>query len=318
MKTREIQGKRVLITGATGFIGANLARKLAETNNIGILVRHESNMWRLQGMEGQLRRITGDLTDYESVAKALHEFEPEIIIHSAIYGGLPSQKDVGRIFQTNVNGTINLLEACQGINLEFFLNLGSSSEYGQKTKPMNESDALEPTIPYGVAKAAATLYCRQFAKRNNMPLATARLFSPYGYYEEKTRLIPEIIMKCLNRQDIVIGNPASCRDFIFVEDCLDAFETIITSKNFIAPGEIFNVGSGTQHSVQTIVDAIVQISKERISVNRDISKERTYDTTTWIADNTKLRSLGWKPSYNIYEGLSKTFKWFKDHMNEYG
>jgi len=70
--------------------------------------------------------------------------------------------------------------------------------------------------------------------------------------------------------------------------------------------------------VQTIVDAIVQISKERISVNRDISKERTYDTTTWIADNTKLRSLGWKPSYNIYEGLSKTFKWFKDHMNEYG
>ena len=158
---------KILITGATGFINANLSRKmLKEGHSAYVLLRKQSNLQRIQDVLPDLNVLEADLLDFETLREGIHKIGPDYIFHSATYGSYPDdQQDEDLIVQTNVVGTYNLLKAANEISYKCFIYTGSSSEYGFKDKPMAETDLLEPESLYGVSKASATLLCQMFAKR---------------------------------------------------------------------------------------------------------------------------------------------------------
>jgi len=315
--------RKILITGAGGFVGANIALRLLkdENNLIYILVKESTDLWRLKEVEvinnERVKKVYCDLMDFAKLKESIERIQPEYIIHTAIYGGYHYQKDSEKTIKVNFNGTINLLEATKDIPYKCFINTGSSSEYGKKDFPMKEDDVLEPNSDYGVAKSAATLFCNYFAKKYNKPILTLRLFVPFGYYEDRDRLIPYILLSMIKGKDLTLGNPDSVRDFIFIEDVIDLYEKIIhLEKNYY--GEVFNVGSGEQHSVKETAENIFEIFGKKLQITYSDDKKRSFDTDKWVADISKTsKEFNWKPKYSFKEGLNKNAEWFVKNFNLY-
>ena len=310
---------RVLITGATGFIGANLAHFFVnEKADVHIVLRESSNTWRINSILSRLNKHYCDLTDREDTKRVISEIRPNIILHLAMYGGYSFQNDSLKMIDTNYIGTINLLDACIEEEFDCFINTGSSSEYGIKDKPMKESDLLEPIDVYGVTKAAATLYCQVLAKKYNLPIFVLRLFSPYGYYEEPARLIPYLIISMLKNEKIKLASPYAVRDFIFIEDVVDVFLLTIDKKDQILPGTILNVGSGSD----TKVIEVFKMLKEIVGYKMDFTVEGfprdSEQLHIWRANIEKIqKTLGWYPKYKLEDGLIKTVKWFRENIHLY-
>ena len=309
-----LKGRKVLITGSTGFIGANLVRRFLKIGaEVHILTRTTSNKWRIKGVLKDVHEYCVDLLDYEKLASIISDIKPEIIVHTAIYGGYPFQKDIKKIIEFNFIGTVNLVNACKKVDFELFVNTGSSSEYGIKSKPMAEEDILKPVDDYGVSKVAATLYCQAVARREKLPVVTLRLFSPYGYYEEPPRLIPSVVISCLKGRNPEVSSPNSVRDFIFIEDVIDAYMKVIETSDI--GGEIFNIGYGRQQSVGEVVNKIVELTANNVRPEWGSLPKRANEPDVWQADITKAKDvLKWEPKYSLERGLAKTVKWFVENM----
>jgi len=310
----------VLITGTTGFVGSNLLRALLKTEKeIHIFLRENSDFWRIRDIMNEVEIHYCNLTDKKCVKKQVTKIEPKKIFHLATYGGYPTQDDLSRITSTNFLGTANLLDACAQFDFDFFINTGTSSEYGTKKKPMRENDILEPVSSYGVVKAAATLYCQSVAKRCTSKIFTLRLFSPFGYFEGSNRLIPYVISNCLDNRELQLSNPNFVRDFIFIEDVIEAYFSLAKSAKHLATGEIFNVGSGCQRSLEEIVFKISGLTQYDKPARWGTKTPRQFDTSEiWEADIDKIkRDLKWEPKTSLEEGLRKTIKWFKNNINLY-
>jgi nucleoside-diphosphate-sugar epimerase len=312
-----LKEKTVLITGATGFVGSSLLRKLHKScADLHIITRESSSLWRIGDIIGNVKRYTPDLSDAENVKKAVREICPDLIYHLATYGGNSREDNFRQIVESNFFGTANLLNACRETGFDLFINTGSSSEYGIKTEPMKETDLPEPRNNYGISKAASTLYCQSIALNENLPIVTVRLFSPYGDYEDRSRLIPSVILSCLEGKDPVISSPVFVRDFIYIEDVVDLYEHLPGEKT--DPGAIFNAGSGKQHTVGEVVDTIIRIIGKPVKPVVGLPRRWAHEPDVWQADMKKTStSLNWAPKYDLEAGLKKTVGWFEDHRQLY-
>jgi len=312
-----LRRKKVLITGSTGFIGANLTRRaIRKGADVYILIRKSSDTWRIKDKLRDVNQYQIDLYDYVGLESTILSIEPEIIYHVAAYGGNPAQKDFKGIIESNYVGTVNLVNACKKIDFELFVNTGSSSEYGIKSSPMREGDLLEPVNDYGVSKSAATLYCQSVARNEKMPIVTLRLFSPYGSYEGPNRLIPSVILDCLRGKNPKITSPASVRDFIFIEDVMDAYQKILDARE--VRGEIINIGSGNQHSVGDVVDRIIELTGREVVPEIGGASKWSNEPEKWEADITKAKTLlNWEPKYDLTRGLDASVKWFRENRELY-
>jgi nucleoside-diphosphate-sugar epimerase len=310
-------GERVFITGATGFVGSNLVRRyLGQGADVSINVRRSSDTWRIADILKDVNIVPVDITDYEKLKSSLKEIRPGFIFHTATYGGSAHQNISEKIVASNITGTINLLRSCRGLPVDLLVNTGSSSEYGIKNLPMKESSLLEPVTEYGVSKAAATLYCQTFAVSEKIPVITLRLFSPFGPYEQKSRLIPSVILAALRKINPKISSRHFVRDFIFMNDVLDAYDAALNLKN--PTGKIFNIGSGTQNSVGEVVDMIIRLLGKEVSYDVGIPQVWKNEPVIWQADIEKAKSeLGWEPKYSLEQGLLATINWFKGHKGLY-
>ncbi len=169
--------KRVIVTGATGFVGANLARRLLrEGHETHLLVRPGYNGWRLEDVRQDVRLHEVDFGDAPALDKVVGAIRPDWIFHLAAHGAYSWQNDLAQIVQTNFIGTINLVEACLKTGCAAFVNTGSSSEYGFKTHAPSENEWLEPNSYYAVTKASATMFCRYTAQSRGAHLPTLRLY----------------------------------------------------------------------------------------------------------------------------------------------
>jgi nucleoside-diphosphate-sugar epimerase len=312
-----LKKKTILITGATGFVGSNLLRRLHSSHaDLHIITRESSPLWRIRDIVGDVTRSTTDLSDAEKVQKTVSEISPDIIYHLATYGGNSREDNFRQIMESNFFGTVNLLNACQKTGFDLFVNTGSSSEYGMKNTPMKETDRTEPRNNYGISKVASTLYCQSVAVNGNLPVITVRLFSPYGDYEDPSRLVPSVILSCLEGKDPAISSPDFVRDFICIDDVTDLYERLPGTKT--GPGAIFNAGSGKQHTVGEVVDTVIRITGKPVKPVVGLPQRWANEPKVWQADMTKTStSLNWAPKYDLESGLRKTVAWFENHQHLY-
>jgi nucleoside-diphosphate-sugar epimerase len=283
---------KVLITGATGFVGANLVREMLRSTDyeISIIARENSDLWRIEDLLGQIKIFHDDLLDQTQVSELINRVKPDIIYHVATYGGFPNQTDKELTIATNLTATINLIDAAIENNVKQFINTGSSSEYGIKDRPMNETDLCEPINLYGITKLAATNYCKMVSQASSMKICTLRLFSPYGKYEDPSRLYPSIMYALEKNERPKLSRPSSVRDFIPIKDVIDFYLKIINVD--YKSGEIINVGSGAQKNIgEFYVQLAKDAGKENIEPIWSAAPPRLYEPKVWEADITKLKTI---------------------------
>jgi nucleoside-diphosphate-sugar epimerase len=311
-----IRNKKVFVTGATGFVGSNLVRSfLRQGNEVHVLTRRSSNKWRLDDILKDINECHVDLDDTNGISSVIQAICPDVIVHTAVYGGHAQQKDTKAIFDTNLAGTINLVNACNKIDYELFINTGSSSEYGYKNAPMTESDVCHPGEYYGISKLAATLYCHMMAIKNNKPIITLRLFSPYGYYDDSSRLIPSVILSCLNGRPPALSSSSFVRDFIFIDDVVRAYHSAMKCTQ---NGAIINIGTGREHNVGDVAEAVTRITGNNLKPVYGHTPKRLNEPIMWEADvHNANELLNWAPEYSLEEGLSKTIEWFRENKPLY-
>lgn len=304
----------VLITGASGFVGNNLARfLLTQGHTVHLLLRSAHANWRLADIVKDVSVHVADLRDAETVKSAVAGIRPEWIFHLAAYGAYSHQTDPYRILATNVTGTANLLHACLDTGFDVFVNTGSSSEYGFKDHAPREDEGLQPNSHYAVSKASATLLCGYLAGSRGARIPTLRLYSVFGPYEEPQRLMPTLILKGLQNSLPPLVNPEIARDFVYVDDVVQAYLLAATVPGQ-DPAAIYNVGTGVQTTMREVVDAARKELQICATPDWASMPDRIWDTGTWVSDNRLIREqLGWEPEYTFEQGLQLMVDWFQSN-----
>jgi nucleoside-diphosphate-sugar epimerase len=305
--------KRSIVTGGTGFVGANLARRLIkEGREVHLLVRPRHAPWRIAEIKRDVELHEVDLSDGDAVERVVSAIRPEWIFHLAAYGAYSSQRDTRRMVETNIVGTMNLLNSCLKTGFGAFVNTGTSSEYGFKSHAPSEEELLEPNSDYAVTKASATLLCRHTAQKHRANISTLRLYSVYGAYEEPTRLIPALVLSGLEGGWPPLADPETAHDFVYVEDVCDAYLLAATHAGH-EHGAVYNVGTAEQTSLREVVEAARRVLAIKAEPAWNSMPGRSWDTRHWAANNEKIRKeLGWQPRHTFEQGFRRTTEWFRD------
>ena len=308
----------VLVTGASGFVGNCVVRRLLKDGyTVHVLLRKEAKMWRMKDLLDRVQVHRVDLLDASGVHSAVKAAAPAAVLHLAAYGAYESQADARRVLETNILGSYNVLEACMAGSARVIVNTGSSSEYGYYDAPMRESDVLAPNSIYSVAKAAQTHLCSLLAQNGKCGLATFRLFSVYGTWEEPTRLFPTVIRRARAGLPLEMVAPETARDFVCVDDVIDALVNFQALER--VKGEVFNLGTGIQSTMRDVVAAVQAAVGTQSEIKWGAMNARKWDAKNWQADATKARrELNWKPRYSLSEGVAIMAAWMAKIGDNYG
>jgi nucleoside-diphosphate-sugar epimerase len=304
------QRERVLITGGSGFLGACLAYDLAGAgHDVHLLLRPDFNGWRLEELAGRYTPQWADLRDADAVKRAVAACRPEVVYHLATHGAYHFQKDRRAILATNLLGTAHLLDALDGHDYRAFVHTGSSSEYGHKDGPMCEMDRLEPRTDYAVTKAAATLLCQTEAYKGR-PVATVRVFSAFGPWEDPTRLVPYVVDCCYRGENPRCTAGLQPRDFIYTDDVIELLK--VAAHHPAAVGQILNAGTGCQQRVRDMVEMIVDVcGGGRVQAEFGSEPLRPGEPTCWRASIEHTTALtGWRPQHDLRTGVERMWQWY--------
>jgi dolichol-phosphate mannosyltransferase len=281
---------RTLVTGAGGFVGANLVRRLlADGARVVALVRPGGDPWRLDGL------------DVDVVEADVREAVPGgfgLVYHLASHGAYSWQDDEAAIRETNVLGTQNALRAGERVVLA-----GSSSEYGFKDRAPAEDEVPEPNSAYAAAKAEAT------ALAVEQGAVVLRLYSAYGPWEEPDRLVPTLLGRALAGELPPLVSPRVARDFVHVDDVCEAF---VTAARDAPAGRVYNVGSGRQTTIAEIVEVVRRLAAVEAEPDWGSMPDRSWDTETWVSNPARIHEeLGWEARIALEDGLGRTLDWLR-------
>jgi nucleoside-diphosphate-sugar epimerase len=301
---------RVFVTGAGGFVGANLARRLlADGHDVVAAIHARGDDWRLSDLSSEIRCIQLDVRDQDAVSTAFRRERPETIFHLAANGAYSWQQQREVIFATNLAGTVNVLQAGLRHGSARFVLAGTSSEYGYRDHAPREDEAPEPNSDYAVAKAAATLYAGHVGRTEAIGVSILRLYSVYGPWEEPGRLLPALVVAGRSAMLPPLASPEIARDFVYVDDACDAFVRATTSPG---NGEIYNVGSGSQTTLAELVEVVRRCLAVEAEPQWNSMAARAWDTGTWVADPTRIRAeLGWSAATSLEEGIEAMARWLE-------
>ena len=302
---------RCLITGASGFVGANLTRRLLhDAHDVHVLLRPTYQNWRLHDIAHSLHIHPVDLSDSAAVRETVHRIQPHTVFHLAAYGAYSSQTDFARMVSVNITATSALLDACAEIGVQSFVYTGSSSEYGYKDHPPKENEVLEPNSHYAITKAAATHYCQFTARTRDINAVAVRLYSIYGPYEEPTRLIPTLISQGLRGLLPPLVSPTTARDFVYVDDAVDALLAIAAQSP--KRGAVYNLCTGVQTTMATVVETARRLMNIKAQPEWSTMHRRSWDTDVWVGSPAALQNeIGWRAKTDFAAGLARTIEHYK-------
>lgn len=282
----------ILVTGANGFIGRHLVNFFKSMRGAYVLpIPHNK------------------LSSINTIESLLQGAEIDYIFHLAAYGNMSDQKEDYTCIQSNILNTYNLLEATRGYPYKMFVNVSTSSVYGKVLSPMKENFCFKPWTMYAATKGAAELIARVFAKQYNKPVVSARLFSVYGPGEADFRFIPTVIRNLLNSTEFRLDKHAN-HSWIYIDDVISALWAVAQGYSSERRGGVINIGNWDQSSNIKVVDILENISGKK-AIYLPIENMRSQDSPIWIADNSRLRKLGWKSQWTLEEGLANTFITYK-------
>lgn len=301
---------KILVTGASGFLGRHLVEKLV-LDNQQVCCIVNSNPNSLKEFSGSARIYKVDLCDYNSAEKVIAKVKPGIIFHLAGYlGKSEDANEIRHAFESNVVSTLNLLTASNDINYSRFVFAGSYAEYGNQAVPFKEECRLDPVSSYGASKAAAETYCRLF-QGYGKPVAILRFSALYGPYEQESSFIASAIRSSLAGKGIAMTQGNQTRDFLYVGDAVNALLKSAASRN--AAGGIFNIGSGKEVQIRKIAEKIVKLCKSKSRINAGALPQRKNEVMRVYGDISKAkRLLEWHPETGLEDGLRKTIKWHRE------
>ncbi len=300
---------RALVTGAGGFVGANLVRRLQrDGHEVHATCRPRSDRRRLIGLDGLFVHEV-ELGIPGAATTLVRDVSPEWIFHLAAHGAYSWQTNARQICQANLLATIELVDTAEREPVQAFVHAGSSSEYGFKDHPPDEHERPEPNSTYAVAKAAATMYCSHRASAGGLPAVTLRLYSVYGALEDPRRLVFALLKRGLEGGLPPLVAPETARDFVYVEDVCDALVRAAERADVTA-GEIYNVGSGRQTTLRELVGHVRELLSIPVEPDWGSHPQRTWDTNVWCACTERIaRDLGWSATTEVGEGLRRTISW---------
>ncbi|MGD0980240.1 MAG: NAD-dependent epimerase/dehydratase family protein [Solirubrobacteraceae bacterium] len=299
-----------LVTGAGGFVGAALVRRLLrDGHDVTAVVRPGPTPWRLEELRDDVEVAAVELRDGEAAAAAVERRRADWIFHLAAHGAYSWQTDLEQMIRVNLAATSAVLDGFARSEGQAFVHSGSSSEYGRKNHAPAETEQLDPNSHYAITKAAATHLCRYFARTNRVRAVTLRLYSAYGPWEDPRRLIPTLVSSGLNGAYPPLADPTIARDFVYVDDVCEALLQA-ASRPGVASDAVINIGRG----VQTTLAELVGVARTVFALGGEpqwgTMVDRSWDTDVWVADPRLAASaLGWRATTALEDGLRQTGEW---------
>jgi len=319
------EGRRVLVTGAGGFIGSHLVERLVEQGGqVRAFVRYTSRPQAgfLDDLPPGTRRaveiVRGDLRDFNAVLDATRGVS--VIFHLGALIGIPySYIHPRETVETNVLGTLNVLMASRTHHVEHIVHTSSSEVYGTaRYTPIDESHPLQGQSPYSASKIGADKIVESFYDSYRLPVVTLRPFNTYGPRQSARAVIPTIITQALASEEIILGNLTPQRDFTYVTDTVEGFVKAAECED--AVGRTINLGTSTEISIGDLVEKIGAILSKRLRVRQDAIRQRPADSEVerLIADYGLAREImGWEPKIPLDEGLTRTVDWIANNLSLY-
>jgi len=319
---------KILVTGADGFIGSHLTEALVRAgHDVKAFVLYNSfNSWGwldkcADDIKGKFEVFSGDIRDTNGVREAVKCCDA--VIHLAALIAIPySYHSPETYIDTNIKGTLNILQAAREFNIHRLIHTSTSEVYGTaKFVPITEEHPLQGQSPYSASKIGADQLANSFFTSFDLPVVTVRPFNTYGPRQSARAVIPTIITQIANgKNEIKLGAISPTRDFNYIKDTVDGFIAALNSKNGL--GEVINLGSNYEVSIGETAEIIAEVMNAEIKIINDKQRLRPKESEVerlW-ADNSKAKDLfGWEPKYGNREGLSKglreTAKWFLDSKN---
>jgi NAD dependent epimerase/dehydratase len=316
-------GKRVLVTGAGGFIGSHLAERLVELNAAVRAFVHYNALGTWGWLDesphrGEMEVLAGDVCDRDTVRQATKEVD--IVFHLAALIAIPySYRAPASYVRTNVEGTLNVLEAAREAGIERVIHTSTSEVYGTaRYVPMDEGHPLQGQSPYSASKIGADKMAEAFHLSYGLPVVTVRPFNTFGPRQSARAVVPTIVTQCLAGDTVRLGNLQPTRDLNYVANTVDGFVAAAVAP--AAVGQTINLGSGREISIGDLARTIVRMVGRPASIGS--AEERTRpagsEVERLVAANDRARDLlGWEPAVSLEDGLQRTVAWLEKHMERY-
>lgn len=319
------EDKKVLVTGAGGFIGSHLVEQLVMLDSdVKAFVRYNSrNDYGLievlpEDIQGELTVVVGDLRDSDSVNNAVKGVD--IVLHLGASISIPySYVSPNSYVATNIVGTMNVLNAVKEYSVQKMAHTSSSEVYGTALYvPIDERHPLQAQSPYSASKIGADKLVESYHLSYGLPVTTVRPFNTYGPRQSSRAVIPTIITQALTRDEVHLGATTPTRDFSYVEDTTSAFIKAAESPESV--GQVMNFGSGKEISIGDLADKIITLVGRdvRIISDEDRIRPEKSEVNRLLADVTKARALiGWEPQFSLADGLRNVIDWVSEHLDRY-
>jgi UDP-glucose 4-epimerase len=311
-----LDARRVLVTGAAGFIGAHVSRLLVGhgATVIALTSRPDPVLPRLEDVAGKFEAVVGDLCNPVSISAAVNAARPELVIHLGAFTHVGRSFDhVAETIRTNVEGTVNLLGALDGA-FERFVYVGTSDVYGDGDVPFREHDAVRPLSPYAVSKYAAERFCRMYHQAHGWPIVCVRPFNTYGPWQSVDRIIPELIVSALRRQPLPMTGGKQTREFTYVDDMADGIIRALSVPSI--EGEVLNLGGGGEVSMRTLATTVLDLLDHPVDPAFGALPYRPNEIWRMFGDSSRARELlGWRPVHSLEDGLRLTIDWYRERVD---
>lgn len=308
-------GRRAVVTGAAGFIGTHLVKRLlGQGLQVVAVVRPTSDLWRLKPLLDRVSLVMGELGGRESAWLGEAMVGTDWVFHLAARGVNPGEQDDEDLVRSNLLGTMQVLKEAHLAHVGRVVCCGSCLEYGQGLLH-KEDDPIVPVSSYSVAKSAAWLYAQMFSKRTGLPIVGLRPFHVYGPLEGSSRLIPYAIRCALEERDLLLTGGEQSRDFVFVADVVEAFLAAAVGK--VASGEIFNVCTGEAVQIREVVTTLLRLTGSRARATWGALPHREGEIWELSGHPGKARrELAWTATTTLDEGLRETIDWARSAVLE--